>query len=151
MSLLTLHGYIVHVQNAPLIVRWGGSSRYSTGCGNYRWLVNVGESVALTFIGEGDLAMWQTAYTIVLGVSVTIDFRFCPEGAIGQISMDGVNVTQIDTYVQSADDCIPSLWQSATLAKGQHTVKVIMIGYNLSSTVPPDGIYFCMRNFMYVC
>lgn len=96
---------------------WIGSEVYHPNCGGIRWIWGNGQSVSLTFTGT----------------RVTINFLYAVDGWIGQVSLDGTNVTEVNTNKAgvAVTDCLPLTWTSDVLIPGNHTVSVASLDPNL--------------------
>jgi len=69
------------------------------------------------------------------GAAITVNFFPYVDGSIAQVTLDGKNVTQIDTYNisgigSSGYACTPLPWTSDVLAEGQHTITVTELDPN---------------------
>jgi hypothetical protein len=104
----------------------------------------TGQSVSLSFTG-GSTPSYSpcscSSHFYVLppsffsGAAITVNFFPYVDGSIAQVTLDGKNVTQIDTYNisgigSSGYACTPLPWTSDVLAQGQHTITITELDPN---------------------
>jgi len=84
----------------------------------------------------------------ISGTRVTINFLYAVDGWIGQVSLDGTNVTEINTNKAgvAVTDCLPLTWTSDVLIPGSHTVSVASLDPNLEI----QATWVNINSFVYV-
>jgi len=105
---------------------WVGRVRYLSECGGFRWLDETGYAVSLTFVGT----------------KVIANLRANDDGRVANIAIDGINVTQLDTWQPgiSEHDCIAMLFNSGVLFKGEHTITITALNPSLGSGLSRGGV-----------
>jgi hypothetical protein len=117
----------------------------------------TGQSVSLSFTGRRTLSGPQLLtipcpiFDLVPGTAVTVNFFPYIDGSIAQLTLDGKNVTQIDTYNvsgigSSGYACTQLPWTSDALPAKQHTLTVTELAPNSAISI---GLVV-MLSFVYV-